>query len=88
MDKTENNARNDIAPPEGGLPAPAGQPQPAEEPIELKRIFPNAQQDLDALFPDPKMKELLKEVVENRKRNERFVRRINAEVATEKEESE
>jgi len=88
MDKSENKAENNPIPLEDAQSSSAGKPQPAEAPIDLKRIFPDAQQDLDALFPDPKIKELLKEVVENRKRNERFVKKINIEVATEKEESE
>ena len=88
MDKPENRAENNRVTPEGGQSSSTGRPQPADEPIELGKLFPDAQQNLDALFPDPSMKKLLKEVVENRKRNERFVRKINAEVATGEEEAE
>jgi len=47
-----------------------------EEPIVLSELFPDARRDLDALFPDPSMKKLLKELVENRKKNERFLKRL------------
>ncbi len=88
MDKLENNPKNTPPALEGAQGSSSGQPQPAEESIELRKLFPHAQQDLDALFPDANMKKLLKEIVENRKRNERFVKKINVEVATEKEESQ
>ena len=88
MDKPGNKQENDIAPPGGTRSLLLVRPQPAEEPIELRKLFPGAQQDLDTLFPDPNMKKLLKEIVENRKRNESFVKKINIEVGKEKEESE
>ena len=56
MDKPENRPENNPAAPEGGQPPSAGRPQPAEEPIVLSKLFPDAQQDLDALFPVPGMK--------------------------------
>jgi hypothetical protein len=87
MEKPENKAENNPAALEGAQPSSGGQPQPAEEPIELRKLFPAAHQDLDALFPDPNIKKLLKEIVESRKKNERFVKKINKEV-TEEEESE
>jgi len=52
------------------------QAPPLEEPIVLKELFPGANQDLDALFPDPGMKKLLKEVARNRQKNERFLKKI------------
>jgi hypothetical protein len=88
MDKLENKPENNPTPLNDAQLPPGGQPQPPEEPIDLRKLFPEAQQDLDALFPDPNTKKLLKEIVENRKRNERFVKKVNIEVATEKEESE
>ncbi len=88
MDTSKNKAENNPAALEGTQPPSVVQPSPAEEPIELRKLFPDAPQDLDALFPDPNMKKLLKEIVENRKRNQRFVKRIENEVNTEKEESE
>jgi hypothetical protein len=54
----------------------------------LSKLFPDAPQDLDALFPDPNMKKLLKEIVETRKKNERFAKKVKSEVATEEEEAE
>lgn len=56
-------------------PADAAPPA-AEEPILLSKIFPDAKQDLDALFPEPEMKRLLKDVVRSRQKNERFLKRI------------
>ena len=57
-------------------PAPAEQSPPPDEPIVLKELFPGANQDLDALFPDPGMKKLLKDVARTRQKNERFLKRI------------
>ena len=86
MDKPENKAENNPTLLEDAQPPSAGQPQAPEEPIELRKLFPDTPQDVDALFPDVNIKKLLKEIVENRKRNERFVKKVNMEVATEKEE--
>ena len=47
-----------------------------EEPIVLSQLFPDVQQDLDALFPDPSMKKFLKELVQTRKTNNRFLKRL------------
>ena len=88
MDTSENKAGNNPAALEGTQPPSVVQPPPAEEPIELRKLFPDAPQGLDALFPDPNMKKLLKEIVETRKKNERFVKRVKSEVATEEEEAE
>jgi len=88
MDKPENKPENNPAAPESGQPPSAGQPQPAEEPIVLSKLFPDAQQDLDALFPDPGMKKLLQDVVRNRKQNERFVKRIIGGISAEEEEED
>ena len=88
MDEPANKSENNSAPPEGGQPPSAGQPQPAEEPILLSKRFPNAQQDLDALFPDPGMKKLLQDVVHNRKQNERFVKKIIGAINAGEEEEE
>lgn len=48
-----------------------------EEPIVLSKLFPDAQRDLDALFPDPSMKKSLKELGENQKKNARFLKRLD-----------
>jgi hypothetical protein len=55
---------------------PPEQTPPPEEPIVLKELFPGADQDLDALFPDPGMKKLLKEVARTRQKNQRFLKKI------------
>ena len=61
--------------PEQPLPADVAAPQ--QEPIVLSKLYPDAKNDLDALFPDPQMKELLKEVHKNRQGNQRFIKRLN-----------
>lgn len=69
-------------------PSPDAAPAP-EEPIILNQLFPNADKDLDALFPDPNMKKLLKDVIRTRKKNERFLKRVTAdEVPPEEEKDE
>jgi hypothetical protein len=65
----------------------ADQSLPPEEPIILKKLFPHAKQDLDALFPEPDMKKLLKDLVRTQQKNERFLKRINlGEVQNEEED--
>jgi hypothetical protein len=68
-------------------PLPAEQVLPPEEPIVLKDLFPSTNQDLDALFPDPNMKKLLKDVARTRQKNERFLKKIRLDELP-KEESE
>jgi hypothetical protein len=68
--------------------SPLDQPNPQEEPIVLSELFPNAQWDLDALFPNAGMKKFLKELVETRKRNDRFLKRIDIGDITSEEEEE
>jgi hypothetical protein len=63
-------------PTEETAPAPSETVPPPEEPIVLNQIFPDANRDLDALFPDPNMKKLLKDVIRNRQRNERFLKKV------------
>jgi len=59
-------------------PAPSTeQAPPAPEPILLGKLFPEAKHDLDALFPDPQMKQLLKEVHRTRQGNQRFLKRLD-----------
>ncbi len=55
----------------------AEQTLPNEEPIILKKLYPHAKQDLDALFPEPNLKKLLKDLVHTRQKNERFLKRVN-----------
>jgi hypothetical protein len=76
---------------ENQLPLPAGenaapaqesnlpneQAPPPEQPILLSKLFPDAKHDLDNLFPDPQMKQLLKEVHRTRQGNQRFLKRLN-----------
>jgi hypothetical protein len=54
----------------------AEQTLPNEEPIILKKLYPHAKQDLDALFPEPNLKKLLKDLVCTRQKNERFLKRV------------
>jgi hypothetical protein len=71
--------------PEQPVSAEAAVPQ--QEPIVLGKLFPDAKNDLDALFPDPQMKELLKEVHKNRQGNQRFIKRLNLSKIEEDDES-
>ena len=50
---------------------------PTEEPILLKKLYPHAKQDLDALFPEPNLKKLLKDLVRTRQNNDRFLEKVN-----------
>jgi hypothetical protein len=86
MDSPEIKSANPTKP--GAATASPEPPQPAEEPIVLGKLFPDAQQDLDALFPDPGTKKLLQDVVRNRKQNERFVKKIIAGINAEEEEED
>jgi len=62
---------------------------PQQEPIVLSKLFPDANQDLDNLFPDPQMKELLKEIQRTRQGNQRFLKRLNlSKIETEEADSE
>jgi hypothetical protein len=61
---------------------------PPEEPIILKKLFPRAKQDLDALFPEPGMKQLLKDLVRTRQRNARFLKRVNLGEVEKEEQDE
>jgi hypothetical protein len=68
-------------------PRPAETAAPQLEPIVLSKLFPETKNDLDALFPDPQMKELLKEVHKNRQGNHRFIKRLNLSKIEEDDES-
>jgi len=72
----ENQPEEKKPHPEEANPSPAEQAPPPEELIVLKELFPSANQDLDALFPDPGMKKLLKDVARTRQKNERFLKKI------------
>jgi hypothetical protein len=65
------------------------QTPPPEEPIILNKLFPKAEKDLDALFPEPSMKKLLKDVIRTRQKNDRFLKRINlGKILSESEEDD
>jgi len=65
----------------------ADQTLPPEEPIILKKLYPNAKQDLDTLFPEPQMKKLLKDLASTRQKNDRFLKRVNlGEIQLEEED--
>ncbi len=69
--------------------APPAEPAPApEEPIILNQLFPGAEKDLDALFPDPNMKKLLKDVIRTRQKNERFLKKVTLDELPPEEEEE
>jgi hypothetical protein len=67
---------------------PTEQSLPPEEPIILKKLFPDVKQDLDALFPEPGMKKLLKDLVRTRQKNARFLKRVNLDEVEKEEEDE
>ena len=64
------------------------QTPPPEEPIILKDLYPHAKQDLDALFPEPNLKKLLKDLAQTRQKNDRFLRKIKWEPLPIEEEDE
>lgn len=85
-DETQSPAQDPVQPPAQSAETPPPSQEtlpPAEtavsqqEPIVLSQLFPDAKQDLDTLFPDPQMKELLKDVHRTRKGNQRFLKRLN-----------
>lgn len=47
---------------------------PTEEPIILNKLFQETGRDIDALFPDPSLKKLLRDIVRTRQKNERFLK--------------
>jgi hypothetical protein len=67
---------------------PTEQSLPPEEPIILKNLFPDVKQDLDALFPEPGMKKLLKDLVRTRQKNARFLKRVKLDEVEKEEEDE
>ena len=58
---------------------PADPSLPVEESIALSKLFPNAKQDLDSLFPDPQMKKLLKDIHRTQQSNSRFLNRLHVD---------
>jgi hypothetical protein len=76
--ETQAPAQSAETPPQSQEPSPPAETVvPQQEPIVLSKLFPDAKQDLDTLFPDPQMKELLKEVHRTRQGNQRFLKRLN-----------
>ena len=75
-DQTATQAQETPAPAQESTPSPEQAPPP-EEPIVLSKLFPEAKHDLDVLFPDPQLKQLLKEVHRTRQGNQRFLKRLN-----------
>ncbi len=60
-------------PPTEGPQAPQAL-SPAEEPIILNKLFQETGRDIDALFPDPTLKRLLRDIVRTRQKNDRFLK--------------
>ena len=84
----ETQAGEGVQQPEETKNPTTEQSLPPEEPIILKKLFPRAKQDLDALFPEPGMKKLLKDLVRTRQRNARFLKRVNLGMAEKEEQDE
>ena len=59
-----------------------------EEPIVLNKLFQDASRDIDALFPDPNLKKLLRDIALMRRKNERFLKAISQSLLSPKFESE
>jgi hypothetical protein len=74
MDSSETppKAEEPQIPPVEQVPSPK-----PEEPIILSKLFPKTEKDLDALFPEPSLKKLIKDVVKTRQKNARFLKQIN-----------
>ena len=83
MDKPETPPKAEEPQISSGEQAPLPEP---EEPIILSELFPKAEKDLDALFPEPSLKKLLKDVVKTRQKNERFLKQINLSTILPEEE--
>jgi hypothetical protein len=84
----ETQAGETVQQPEETKNSPPEQSLPPEEPIILSKLFPRAKQDLDALFPEPGMKKLLKDLVRTRQKNARFLKRVNLDQVEKEEEDE
>jgi len=84
----EPQAGETVQQPEETKTSPPEQSIPPEEPIILKKLFPRAKQDLDALFPEPGMKKLLKDLVRTRQKNARFLKRVDLGEGEKEEEEE
>jgi hypothetical protein len=86
----ENENQKEIFPsPAQGeeIQPPADLSSPVEESIALSKLFPEAKQDLDSLFPDPQMKKLLKDIHRTQQSNSRFLSRLHVdEPSAEKED--
>jgi len=87
-DQMEIQSGEAVQPPEESKNPATEQSPPPEEPIILKKLFPHAKQDLDLLFPDPGMKQLLKDLVRTRQRNTRFLKRVDLSVDEKEAEDE
>ncbi len=80
------NAETPPQAPDASSPLQAAIPQ--QEPIVLSKLFPDAKHDLDTLFPDTQMKELLKEIHRTRQGNQRFLKRLNlSKIESEEDDS-
>jgi hypothetical protein len=96
-DAVENESPSSVQPPAANsetlpqAPEASSLPQaaiPQQEPIVLSKLFPDAKQDLDTLFPDTQMKELLKEIHRTRQGNQRFLKRLNlSKIESEEDDS-
>jgi hypothetical protein len=83
---TQNADTSPLAPETSSLPQAI---IPQQEPIILSKLFPDAKQDLDTLFPDTQMKELLKEIHRTRQGNQRFLKRLNlSKIESDEDDSE
>jgi hypothetical protein len=54
--------------------------------VDLNRVFREAEQDLNSMFPDGEMRKFLRRVKKNRSSNERFLKGIKSEKLWEEDE--
>ena len=65
------NERDDSTTPEELNPEEGSAPE-----VDLNRLFPNRGEDLNSLFPEGRLRELLAGVKKTRKANDRFLDRL------------
>jgi hypothetical protein len=84
---SEKDPSPTVEPEDRGEPSQDGS-SPVEEPIVLNKLFQNASRDIDALFPDPNLKKLLRDVALMRRKNERFLKAISQNLLSPEFETE
>jgi hypothetical protein len=58
----------------------------AVDPVDLNRVFQEEGRDLNSMFPDGEMRKFLKQVDENRRSNQRFLKGMKRDKLWEEDE--